>query len=609
MIKFIKIFKNRRISQIIILTLLSFSMLTCKEDIGGSRFTFEDDLVFSYLEKDPETYSEFITLLKASGVSDLLSAYGTYTVFAPTNEAVRKYYADNETSFDQMTNEEIKDFTFNHILPILMLSADFPQGVVGTATLSEKFLNIAYTTENNTRAIIINDYSKVIILDQEVHNGVIHTVDAVILSSKIQLPEVIEADGRFSLFTRALFLTNMRDSLRMMDDKTYVSKSVYAQRVGRYFLTPPFRKIGATALVESDSTYAANGINDIDDLKAYAAKVYDEVYPQDRNVSDVTNRRNSLNRFVSYHLMNRVQAANEFITEDIEYFSVKGTVINQYIEMMCPNTMMEIQSGNLINKRRNGDAIRFLTVNHEAMNGIFHEIDGILVYDKGVEDDVLNKRLRMDIASMIPELITNKLRRKDIGDNDRWWIPAGYMSTLTFDEVTQPNYISCTCWSNYEGDEFMMGGKFDLTLRIPPIPAGTYEIRLGYSAYGNRGVDQIYFDNMPCGIPVNMNLTADNALIGWQADDKTEDDGIENDKMMKNRGYLKGPTTIWCGNQTIVMRNDSRALRKVLLTKTLEKTEPHYLRIKSVEERTDRQAHLDFMEFVPTYYLENEKRD
>ncbi|GHU62336.1 lipoprotein [Bacteroidia bacterium] len=596
-------------SRFFMLIAISFSLLTCKEDIGGSRFTFTEDLVFTYLEKDPELYSEFVALLKASGVADLLSAYGTYTVFAPTNEAVRKYYTETGTSLEQMTEEEIRDFTFNHILPIELLSLNFPQGVVGTATMSEKFLNITYSTNEDTRAVIINDNAKVIILDQEVHNGIVHTVDAVILSSKIQLPEIIEADGRFNLFTKALFMTGMSDSLRMMDDKTYVSGTVYAQRVGRYFYTPPFRKIGATALVESDSVYAANGINNIDDLKAYAATIYDEMYPQDRNVTDVTNRRNSLNRFVSYHLMNRVQAANEFITEDIEYFSVRGTIINQYIEMMCPNTLLEIQTDNLINKRKNGDAIRFLTVNHEAMNGMFHEIDGILTYDRGVEDDVLNKRLRMDIASMIPELITNKLRRKDIGDNDRWWIPAGYMSTLTFDEATQPNYISCTCWSNYEGDEFMMGGKFDLTLRIPPIPAGTYEIRLGYSAYGNRGVDQIYFDNMPCGIPVNMNLTADNALIGWKADNTTEDDGIENDKMMKNRGYLKGPTTIWCSNQTLVMRNDSRALRKVLLTKTLDKTEAHYLRIKSVEERTDRQAHLDFMEFVPTYYLENEKRD
>ena len=63
---------------------------------------------------------------------------------------------------------------------------------------------------------------------------------------------------------------------------------------------------GYTAFVETDSVYAAHGIYNISDLKAYAAKVYDEMYPEDAAIADPTDRRNSLNRFVSYHLLDRM---------------------------------------------------------------------------------------------------------------------------------------------------------------------------------------------------------------------------------------------------------------------------------------------------------------
>jgi hypothetical protein len=497
---------------------------------------------------------------------------------------------------------------YGHLLQERILSIKFPNGSLSAPTMNNRFINIAYSRGENNTLITINEKSQIIFLDQVVHNGVIHTVDHVLEFSKVLLSDAIARDKRFSLFAEALLATGMNDSLLMMDDLNYVQTRILSTRTGVLFWTPPFLKHGATAFLESDSTYQANGIRNLDDMKAYAKKVYDEVYPADRNVTDITDRRNSLNRFVSYHLMNRMQSANEFISEDITYFYVPGTPIYQYMEMMCPYTLLEISTGNLINKKRNGSAIRFLTVNQEVQNGVYHEIDGILTYDKGLEDDVLNKRLRIDIGSMIPELVTNKLRRKDIGDGDRWYIPSGYMSTLTFSEGTNPDYISCTCWCNLDGDEFMMGGKYDLTLRIPPIPAGTYEIRLGYAAYGNRGVMQTYFDGLPCDIPVDMNMTGNNPKIGWVLDAETDDAGISNDKMMYNRGFMKGPNSLFAENQTHTFRDDIKPLRKILLIKTLDKTEPHYLRFKSVED-INRQCHLDYLEFMPIHLIATEGKD
>jgi uncharacterized surface protein with fasciclin (FAS1) repeats len=587
-----------------------YSVTSCSESMDGNSYvTFEEDQVISFLEKDGR-YTEYLKWLSVSGIRDLLSAYGTYTVFAPTDDAILKYYAEKETSFEQLPLEDLTELTFNHILPIILPSLDFPQGIVGTANMSDKFLNITYTTQDSVRVIIINDRARVVALDQEVHNGIIHTVNEVILSSKIQLPDVILADERLSLFTEALFETKLSDSLRTMDDKEYqTGKEVSKKRSeSKYMIYPPFRKRGHTVLVESDSVFALHGITNMNELKAYAAKIYDVVYPEDKNISDITNRRNSLNRFVAYHCSWQIQASNEYLTAELEYFYTKGTPIHQYVEMMCPNTLMEITDGKYFNKRKDGSSIQIISGNHEAMNGLYHEIDGILAYDEGVENDVLNKRIRIEFASMFPEMMTNKLRTKYNGDADRWIIPDGYLTNLTFTDNTQMQYFGCQCWHNFEGDEILLAGRYDFTVRTPPIPAGTYEVRFGYSPYAERGIGQMYFDGMPCGIPLNNSLYGDNVRIGWQLDANTEDNGVENDKMMRNRGYMKGPVTMLVQNQGYNGRTDSWCLRRVLTTTTFDKAGPHTFRVKCVEEK-DREFQLDYMEFVPTYVLENEGRD
>ena len=57
-------------------------------------------------------------------------------------------------------------------------------------------------------------------------------------------------------------------------------------------------------------------------------------------------------------------------------------------------------------------------------------------------------------------------------------------------------------WTNYQADEMVMSGWYDFTLRMHPVPPGTYEIRLGYRAETWRGVAQLFIDDEIVGIPV-----------------------------------------------------------------------------------------------------------
>jgi uncharacterized surface protein with fasciclin (FAS1) repeats len=583
----------------------------CDDEVGDKYVTFEEELITSFLEADPETYSEFLTLLNASGLRDMLNAYGTYTCFAPTNTAMEAYYKEKGTSFEQLSEAEIKEIAFNHIISITLTSDDFQDGAITTANFNDRYLYIKYTPGEKT--IMVNESSPIIILDQVVHNGVVHTVGKVLEVSKVQLPEVLASFERFSLFSEALEATHLSDSLRLMTDESYVHIENYSDVKGEIKTTPSYRKFGYTLFVESNETLAKTteaGIRNLDDLKRYAAAIYDQVYPDDSGIADITDRKNSLNRFVAYHILDREQASNEFITAGMEFYSVPNTILYEYMETMCPNTLLEVQSGNLFNKKENGDAVRLLEVNMAAENGVFHEIDRVLVFDREMESDVLNKRIRMDVASFFPEVATNKLRVADENGNFKTYVfPLGYLKYLTHSEGTEVVYWGQPGWRNFQGDEFYIRGKYDFTLRTPPVPEGTYEVRLGYIANSSRGVAQIYFDGQACGIPLDMTKEAPHASIGWVIDSSTSDEGVENDKMMRNRGYLKGPNTVWCENKNAVLRDFRQSLRRILTIKTFDEAKSHLIRIKSVEERTDREFHLDYIEFVPSTYWEKEGRD
>jgi hypothetical protein len=104
-------------------------------------------------------------------------------------------------------------------------------------------------------------------------------------------------------------------------------------------------------------------------------------------------------------------------------------------------------------------------------------------------------------------------------------------------------------------------------------------------------------DGNPKGIPLNMKIAAADAKIGWIDDPSTLDEGIENDKMMRNRGYMKGGTSYMGGDVSARRRN--AALRRIICTESWDYDGPHYLRFKSVSDDGLDQFMIDYFEFVP----------
>ena len=646
---------------------------SCREEIGKeARYTFTGHTVASFLEENEEVYSSFIEILNRGGRLSLMKAYGQYTCFAPTNDAVEQYLFEQDSIYwtsveankvdptvkvvwtgvtspelSELSDSMCKVLSQTHLIPAIYLTTDMEGDIIPVMNMNDRYLSLSYDVdENGLNILLINGNGQIIGKDEEVQNGVVHTIASVLNPSTNTVPAQIEAHDYFSIISEAIELTGYANQLQLYKDENYADGDLKAPSIYNTQLVPyPANKYyGYTAFLEPNAVFHEAGIYNFNDLKAKCA----EWYPEADASAPLTSPKNPVNQFVGYHLLDRKLPYSRLVHYKINphssYNSEKDllnytdrnefyeTMSGKLIKITMPRSQASLQSTILLNYSRDKDpsvdaymnaivykAEDFMAIDStyenfksDALNGYIHAIDKILIYNEDVmAGRVLNMIIRFDASSLCSELQNNSIRGSYFThtSDGEVFIPHDYCKNMkVYTEETRHYYLSPhTGWCNYQGDEMMTLGAFDFAYKLPPVPAGTYEIRMGYTANTRRHVIQFYVDNEVAGIPVDLRITTDNAAIGYVLDKNTEDNGIQNDKEMKNRGYLKGPTTFRGYNENDIARDLSNIVRKVVTTKYLSEGE-HWIRFKNVNENDDGNAQFmhDYFEIVPMTFLRDE---
>jgi hypothetical protein len=471
-----------------------------------------------------------------------------------------------------------------------------------------------------------------------------------ILYPEVDLAQLLLKNNRIKLFNAALKFTGLSDSLLKYKDSNYdaslYEKYIYPSNVSKESSVPPEQHLyGFTAFVETDSMLAARyGITTLEQLYNKACQLYDPVYPEDatapyHSMDSLTNRKNPLNRFIVYHLLNRT-GYWDYLTcrGDI---SIEKAIANpcEWYETMSPHEMVKVEKltvdnyvgagkkGQLYLNRRYDDnyQIEGSMINkkiesnygQQAVNGIYYYIDDILAFNTTTRDVVDNCRMRMDFSTLFPELMTNNIRGngdysgqnpddEEIGLCGRnYYFPQGYLQNVkingSFLYRRPHNYSNC-----YEGDEMDMFGNYDITFRLPSVPVeGDYQIRLGYTQEPTRGTVQVYFDDNLQGTPINMTLPLNNPSIGadytkaWSL--KTNEEKAAERKLLKDKGYYRGPASVYrlSGSTHYSFVNQPVTFRVVLCTVHITPGEYHTLRLKNASDDGSTELMLDYLEMVP----------
>lgn len=615
-----------------------------------------------------------------STAAQLLSARGNYTVFAPSNEAIAQYldsiYDTRGYDINKITDSVATSIVKNCIIDSkntdAYKSTDFNMGVLDRTNLDDRFITVTFEAGKESSIIMLNNKSKIINRDLEASNGVVHTIDHVLNFSNSNLAELIKQTPNLQIFGELLKITGWQDSMAKYRDLAYESldHGTGLSTSGEVIYAPEHRYFGYTAFVETDSVLATYWnlptihYNDNGTIANWS-QIYNtikskcqEIYPDFTNANP-KDEGNAVNKFVAYHLLPMRIRWDQIVQHHCEMGygyenpDQLGVDCYEYYETMGKKQrrMMKITEGaesdgkrinrkvtydygpygldlNVKSVQRPGILIYEKNKNYQqqALNGFYYTISEPLVYDDGVPNSVLNERIRWDFSSLLPELITNNYRK--IKDNKNHYFPAGYFDRIKMTEGCNYKYISYyyATIENYQGDEHNISGQYDFTVALPPVPfRGTYEFRISVAHYAALGMAQLYIGTDPnrlhaCGLPIDLRLDVSSSAINYQLDGEDWDINRQNDKDMRNRGYMKPPQHDGIkGGQGLPPAESMRSsavkapyarLRYIVYTGTIDPTQQLYLRVKNVLENTAASFELDYLEYAPkSVYAGSEAED
>ena len=656
---------------------LAFGMTGCSDKIDESNlFVFTGESASDFIKSQPEL-SYYYTLLtkarsgmgKGSTMDHMLSSRGNYTCFVPVNSAVQHFldsvYNQKDYDINAVSDSMAQVIVFNSIIDNgnveAYKSTDFQEGVLQLKTMADRYIAINFVANDTGRVITrINTFSTIINSDNEVENGYVHVVDNVVMPAATSLPGLLGLQDNTRIFAHLLEVTSWADSMTKYRDDAYELEDHpqnykhvwYGERLNE----PLHHNSGYTAFVEPDSLLEARWgfklnvvggvVTNWDEVMPIIDAKVKEYYPKATS-SDPTSLDNALNQFVGYHLIDAALAYNNIVItkaqlgysynrpeqlgiDKFEYYETMGKDhriikftlgrqtdgirINRYVSEYDEDTYDELEvpiKGTLV-LSSNGHR------DNQALNGFYHVIDDILVYSNDVPYKVLNERMRWDTQTMQHELITNGLRQQP--QNIYNMLPAGYCRKVRFTDQTlfiSINNYSIN-WLNYEADDIVLEGYYDITWQLPPVPyEGTYELRLGYCNDSGRGMLQFYFGTDPnnlsaVGLPIDARIEPGNPVIGWVKDDPDDPDANrENDKNMRNHTFMKCPNCFGFNSTNVVEGGRSYGpggakLRHIVTTAVCKPGVTYYMRMKSL---LNGPANFgpDFIEWVPKSVYNGEK--
>lgn len=543
-------------------------LTSCSDEPDSENFyTFTGEMATDYLKNRPQ-FSDFAEIVKRAGLQDLLSTYGRYTCFVPSNDAVEVFLAKRGlSSVGQLSDADCDTIARTHIVNQMYTTLDMAMTTtLPTRNLMGRFIYPTTGFDKDSNAVVVIDkVARIdyVLKDDSVENGIMQPIDVVIEKSNSTITDLLRDNPQISTYFAALKATEVFDDMQAImdedwkpdDHERYYYKSHTWSEVA---WVPDTKNYGFTLFAVPDDVLKQKYGIEKGDLRALydkACEIYDPVYPNDvskagHSFENLADSVNPLRRFMLYHVLNKYVAGASNLTPmevnvgaTVGAFGFNESLVNpcDWHYTLLPHTMLKVEQltmakyqgqGTLreryVNRRydkdytfegQHIDATIDESYEHDGVNGYYFYVDDIVAFSKDVQEKVQNSRIRMDFSTVFPEVVGNGLRfegdftHDDEGIQDaedakygrNYYFPEGYLDGVSFSNCYVVLRRPHSNFWSWQGDEWNLFGDYDFTFRIPPVPySGDWQLRLGFCAIETRGVMQVYFDGIPQGIPLDM---------------------------------------------------------------------------------------------------------
>jgi uncharacterized surface protein with fasciclin (FAS1) repeats len=530
----------------VFLMLLVLSTGCKKNDIRQN--TTEDTNIVDYLRKYPNQFSEFVKILDRTNVSPFLNAYGAYTVFAPTNDAIKLYLQQiGKASTDDLDTAALRNVVRMHIIQDTISTSSFTDGKLANPTMYGQYL---VTGVNSLGVTIVNRQAGVTQSNILTGNGYIHVIDHVLQPAQLTAAKLIEQNPKLSIFTQALKATGFYDSLNITNN-------------------PDTTRRWLTVLAETDSVLKTVGIN-----------TYSDLLKRFNNTGDPKNPKDSLFLYVAYHILPGIKYVADIVQlpshPTLAPLAVVTTSVSSDTVLLNETTFNDVHEAGIPIDRANSD--------NATTNGVVHLLKGDIYLKIR-----LPVRVDFDIAAQ-PEIIklTSVYRKPGASQNfslgqlaDVTWQNANLQAAGYYCEgPTGTNFY----WKN---DGFGTNLRFGNAAAnnwtefvTPLIVAGKYKIWICYRRANMGAYTQVSFDGQPTSRIVDFTL-------GFPSGVATMTDAVLEAQNLKRYSY-ENPNG-----------NNLAQLAGVVDVPT---TDRHRIRLQAVRDNGSGNTNgvtLDFIQFIP----------
>ncbi len=154
-------------------------------------------------------FSSLVSAVTKAELASTLDGEGTFTVFAPVNNAFGSFLEENEMVFDDLTKEALTPILLYHVMGSIVPASMVANGYF--PTLGSAFDNSVSVKVEVDNGVMLNSSSNVVATDVVATNGIIHAIDKLITPPSIV--DLALQNSDFSTLVSALVKADLVDAL------------------------------------------------------------------------------------------------------------------------------------------------------------------------------------------------------------------------------------------------------------------------------------------------------------------------------------------------------------------------------------------------------------
>src|SRR5690348_9842409 len=161
-----------------VLAVVCITLTMCRK-ITIKETTTDQVNLLQYLEQDSlQRFTDLVGIIHKAKFDAFMNAYGTYTLFAPTNEAIESWVKSRgKSSIDDIDADTLKDMLKFHLLEEEELTSGFTDGKLPSVTMYGQFLVTGVKNTGGASHFTVNRQATIVQADIVTGNGVIQVID------------------------------------------------------------------------------------------------------------------------------------------------------------------------------------------------------------------------------------------------------------------------------------------------------------------------------------------------------------------------------------------------------------------------------------------------